>query len=284
MKPINQETNSRRGIIRLKRNFGMLYGAVAGAAFAIISWGWDGYKLSVSHAYHPWIMLVTGLMFCVIVGGIAGWLTARSESSLLGVLFWIIASAGFAWLMVALPLQINPAIVSRLDPQLGALVNYDGSGDFSFRFGAALAWILPFALLVGVTQLPVTESAVFAATPFGRIAPLFLCVLLMGISGMFTDSLINAHFRNAISALDTTIQFVADNRDNEKANPALSRELHARALWEVRDLVKQSRQLFVGGYSEDFGELHILVKFEDQWVDCLVLYNQPNLCKAVTRE
>jgi hypothetical protein len=49
-------------------------------------------------------------------------------------------------------------------------------------------------------------------------------------------------------------------------------------------LVRQSRKLFVGSYNEDFGEFHVLVRFEDQWVDCLVLYNQPNSCEAVTRK
>jgi hypothetical protein len=229
-------------------------------------------------------MLSVGLVFCAILGGISGWLTARFESSLLGIVFWLIASAGFSWLMVALPLQINPAVVSMLDPQLGALLNYGGGDNFVYRFGASLVWILPFMFLMGVTQLPIAEPAVFSASFFGKISPLFFCILLMGISGTVTANLINEHFRDAIASLDTTIQFVADNKGNENADPTLSRQLYARALWEVNDQVEQSRHLFVGSYDEYFGEFHVLVKFGDQWVDCLVLYNQPNSCKPIAGE
>jgi hypothetical protein len=83
-------------------------------------------------------MLITGMIFCAILGGIAGWLTVRSESSLLGVIFWIISSFFFAWLMVALPLQINPFIASKLDPQL-ALLNYEKNIEFGLRFGVSVA-------------------------------------------------------------------------------------------------------------------------------------------------
>ena len=285
MKPLNDDANARDRIMRLKRNFGMLYGAAAGIAFAMASWGLDGYRLSVSHAYFPWTMLSVGLVFCAILGGISGWLTVRFQSSLLGILFWIIAGVGFAWLIAALPLRINPAIVAWLDPQLGTLLQYSRDAtSFTYRVGTALAWLLPFILIVGVIQLPVSEPQVFSISFFGKIAPLFFPMLLMGLSGTFTDSLINEHFRDAIMSLDTTIQFVVDNQGNEKPDPTLSRQLHTRALWEVNEHVRQSRHLFVGSYDEYLGEFHVLVKFGGQWVDCLVLYSQPNACHLATRE
>lgn len=282
MKPLTEDVETRKRILRLKRKFGIIYGITAGSAFALASWGWGAFMLSASHAYYPWTMLIVGLVFCGVVGGLSGWLTARFESSLLGILFWVTASAGFAWLMVALPLQLVPAIVSLLDPQLGALLNYEGGSGFAVRFGTALMWVLPFAFLVGVTQIPISEPAAFASSFFGRVSPLFFSILLMVLSGVFTDNLINLHFREAITSLDTTIQFVVDNRGNENVNQTLSRQLHARALWEVEDYVSQSRRLFVGSYDEYFGEFHVLVKFDDRWVDCLVLYKQPNTCKLVT--
>jgi len=284
MKPLNDDENTRNKILSLKRKFGLTYGAAAGFAFAVTSWGWDGYILNASHAYFPWLMFLIGLSICVVFGAISGWLTARFQSSLLGILFWVITAAGFAWLMIALPLQINPAIVSKLDPQLGALLTYANDGEFMFRFGASLIWVFPFMLIVGATQLSITEPAVFSTSFFGKIVPLFFCAVVMGLSGMFTDSLINMHFRDAVTALDATIQFVVDNQNNENIDPALSRQMHARALWEVDEQVQESRKLFVGSYDEYFGEFHVLVKFSDQWVDCLVLYNQPNTCHLITGE
>ena len=283
MKPFNN-LNAQIEIIRLKRKFGTLYGLTAGVAFAIASWGWDGYMLGASHAYFPWIMFLVGLIFCAILGGITGWLTARSESSLLGTLFWVIASAGFAWLMVALPLQINPALVSKLDPQLGALLNYGDDDQFVFRFGASLTWVLPFMLIIGVTQLPITEPSVFSTSIFSKISPLLFCSMVMVISGSFTDNLINAHFRDAIVSLDATIQFVVDNQGNENINPILLRETRARSLNIVKEHVQESRQLFVGSYDKYLGDLHIFVKFDDQWVDCNVMYNQPVSCEMAAEK
>jgi len=285
MKPLNRlgNLNTRAEIMRLKRRFGMLYGAVAGLAFAITSWGWDGYLMSKSHAYFPWVMLLAGAFFCAIFGGIAGWLTARSESSLFGIVFWIISSLFFAWVMVALPLQIKPFIAAKFDPQLGALLNYETNIEFGFRFGVSLAWALPFMLIVGVTQLPIMESAVFSTSIFGKVAPLFFCIVVMSISGTFTDNLINSHFRAAISSLDSTIQFVLDNKNNENVDKALSREMHARSLNTVEEYMQESRYLFVSSYDEYLGDIHVLVKFDNQWVDCSVLYSQPISCKPIIK-
>ena len=281
MKPLYKydRLNERLEIIGLKQKFGVLYGIIAGLAFAVSSWGWDGYLLNKSHAYFPWTMLITGATFCAILGGIVGWLTARADNSLFGTIFWIVSSLFFAWLMVALPLQINPFIASKLDPQLGALLNYDQGLQFTSRFGVFLMWIIPFALIVGVTQLPVTEPAVFSTSIFGKTSPFFFCIVVMSISGVFSDNLINSHFRAAIASLDNTIQVVLDNQNNENVDPALSREAHARALGAVKEYVQESRHLFVGSYDEYLGDLHVLVKFDGQWVDCNVLYSQPIFCK-----
>lgn len=286
MKPLNKfdTLSAHPEIVELKQKFGMLYGVVAGLAFAVSSWGWDGYMLSKSHAYFPWTMLVTGVIFCAILGGMVGWLTARSENSLLGVVFWIIFSLFFAWIMVALPLKILPFVVSKLDPQLGALLNYGEHIEFGLRFGVSLAWILPFMLIVGVAQLPISEPAVFSVSIFGKIIPLFFCIVVMSISGAITDNLINAHFREAIEPLDRTIQFVVDNKNNENVDAALSREMHARALYTVEEYVQESRRLFVGSYDEYLGDLHVFVKFDSQWVDCNVLYGQPVSCMMVVGE
>ena len=284
MKPLNNFDNLsvRPEIVRLKQKIGMFYGIMAGLAFAIASWGWDGYMLSKSHAYYPWTMFITGTIFCILLGGMVGWITARFERSFLGVVFWTISSVFFAWLMVALPLQINPFIASKFDPQLGALLNYGKNNDFAFRFGVSLIWVIPFLLIIGITQLPIMESAVFSTSIFGKIAPFLFCIVVMSICGTITDNLINAHFREAITSLDNTIQFVLDNKSNHNIDQALSREVHAGALNSIKEYVRESRHLFVGSYDENLGNLHVLVKFTDQWADCNILYSQPVFCKITT--
>ena len=277
-------SEERPDVIRSKRIFGMLYGIMAGITFACASWGWDAYLLSRFHGYLPWFNLIVGMILCAAVGGILGWLTARTQSSLLGLVFWFIAAIFFAWLVVSLPLQIAPYIVSKINPQLGALLDYSKNIEFIFRFGVALAWIVPFALIMGITQLPITEPAVFSTSVLGKLKPFLFCMIVMGISGFVSDNLINEHFRSAIMGIDSTIQFVVDNKGNSNIDPALSRKMHARALSTVEEYVKDARHLFVGEYDEYLGEIHVMVNFDGTWVDCDVIYNQPSNCKVAVEK
>lgn len=276
------QTNARPKVVRLKRIFGILYGVISGLSFAAASWGWNGSALNNAHGYYPWTAFVVGGAACILIGGLAGWLTAVSENSLAGTLIWLVSSAFFAWLIVALPLQIAPLVVSQLDPQFGAFIAYDPqSAQFPSRFWVALMWIFLFTLVVGAAQISICESAVFSVSGFGKIIPFSFCVLIMGISGAATDSLINVYFREAVESLDRTIQFVVDNQHNEQVDLSQARRLHAMAFSPVSDLVSPARFLHVGRYDSSLEDLHVFVKFESGWVDCHVLYNQPILCKAV---
>jgi len=275
-------TKPRPDIIRSRRLLGLLYGMMAGLAFAVSSWGRDGYILSRAHAYFPWTVLITGVILCGVFCGLTGWLTSRMESSIFGVLFWVISSIFLAWLTVALPLQIAPYIASKLDPQLGLLLNYKKDIEFIARFGVAFAWIIPFVLIIGVTQIPMVEPTVFSLSIFGKALPFLFCIIVMSVGGVITDNLINRHFQSAIIALDNTIQFVLDNKDNDNVDPALSREMHARALIIVQEDVQESRHLFVGGFDEYLGDINVLVKFDDKWIVCEVIYSQPISCKPIT--
>jgi len=271
---------ARPDVIRSKRLTGAIYGIVSGLAFSAAAWGWDGYILSRSHAYLPWLNLSVALVFCIIVGAAAGWLTARFESSLLGMFFWLIPALLFSWLVNILPLQVSPFIVSKFNPQMGALLNYTKDAEIGFRFGLAAAWIIPFALIVGLTQLPITESSVYSTAFLGKIIPFFFGIVVISISGTFADSLINAHFRDAITSIDSTIQFALDNKNNPQMDEDLARKMHASSLDAVKEYVTESRRLLVRGYDKTFGQIHVLIRFEDQWVDCTIIYAQPSFCKV----
>ncbi|MDD2920654.1 MAG: hypothetical protein PHQ36_00045 [Anaerolineales bacterium] len=275
-----RNTEAHPAVIRLKRLAGIVYGVIGGLTFALATWGWDGYRLSQAHVYLPWLSLSVALVFCAIGGAAAGWLTARFDSSLLGVLFWLIAALSFAWLVIVLPLQINPFLVSKINPQMGALLNYTKEIEMSMRFSVAASWIIPFMLIAGVAQLPVTESSVFSTSFFGKTMPLVFCIAVISLSGAVADGLINAHFRDAVISMDNTIQFTLDNKDNPKVDKDISRKMHSASLNTVKEYVAASRQLMVREYDPTFGEINVLIRFEDKWVDCLLIYAQPVFCKV----
>ncbi len=273
------ELKDRPEITRLKRIYGGIYGAVAGLAFAVSSWGMDAYILQNAHGYYPWLKFSVGAVGCVLMGMILGWLTAYVEKTLYGVVFWLASSFFFAWLVVALPLEISPFLINRLDPQLGSLLVYNNDVDFAYRFWVAFFWAALFLFVVGIVQIPMVEPSVFSNSFFGKLAPFLFCFILMGIGGWITDSLINSYFRGATVAMNDTIQFVLENPDGKKTDPATWKKMHAPSLREAGEYLNEDRVLFVGKYDESLGIINVLVRFKGKWFDCTVVYNQPALCK-----
>lgn len=279
---INEFAKPEEEIARSKRAFGLLYGIIAGLTYAVASYAIDGTILSQSHAYLPWTMLIAGAVLCATACGIFGWLTSHFESSLAGALFWLIAALLLAGITVALPMYIMPFVATKFDPSLASLMIYERNVEFLSRFGVTLAWILPIVLIVGVTQVPILEPAVFATSFFGKMKPFLFSMIIISLGSMMIDDVINKQLRSAVVSLDKTIQFVVDNKGNENVDKALSREMRARSLTGVIDEVSENRYLIVAGFDESLGDLDILVKFEDAWAACEVLYSQPLVCKPVS--
>jgi hypothetical protein len=275
-----EDIRNRPDVLRLKRRLGMIYGMTMGLTFAVSTWGVDGYLLSQSNTLYPWLKFIIGASICAIAGGLAGWLVARLEKGILAPIFYLGVAFVFAWLIIFLPLQIFPKIVSWIDPQTGGLLNYIFHDNFNSRFILAFIWIALFVALAGILQIPLTEPAAFATSFFGKIAPLIVCAVIMVINGAIVDSVTNEPLRSPILILDETIQFSLDHR-GEEVDRALAREMHITSLRAVQEVIDQPRRLIVGSYDAWLGQINVLVRFGNTWVDCAVIYNQPSFCKYV---
>jgi len=282
--PLKSYSDSRPDIRHTILVYGLAYGLIAGLAFAVSLWGADGYLLSQANAFFPWLKLIVGTLLCVLIGGLTGWLTARLEQMVehaaVAVLPWLGAAAIFAWLTVAVPLQIAPRLAAWLEPDLRPLLQYAEVDALQIRLGVALVWVLIFAALVGVAQLVTLEPAVFSTALLGKILPFCLGIVIISIGGAMLDDLNNQPLRAAVIAMDRTIQFVLDNEGRD-VDPALSRRMHAGSLRALEGRLDQSRRLIVGSYDESLGEVHVLISFGDEWADCIVLYAQPAYCKSI---
>jgi hypothetical protein len=286
MKPFKslsaEEIRQRTQINRMKIRVGIAYGMVAGLAFAISTWGIDGFRLSLAHAFYPWLKFILGAMICTITGGIAGWLVARLEKGIFGLLIYLGVAFVLSRLTVSLPFQIFPDVVARLDPETGNLLNYVVYEEsFGSRFAIAMLWVSLFAVLVGILQIPLAEPAAFATSFFGKAGPLLVCAVLMFINGTIVDNLTNEPLRLAVLAMDNTIQFAVDHQGQE-VNPEIARSMHISSLRPVEEVINQPRRLIVRSYDQALGLINVLVRFGDTWVDCSVVYNQPSFCQYVT--
>jgi hypothetical protein len=270
----------RADVLHSKYLYGMWFGVVIGLTFSIFAWGVDAYKLTQINGLHPWLKFLVGVLPCMIIGGFTGWLSARIGKPLLALLFWAIAASVFAWLAVSLPLQITPRILNLIEPGIQDLLHYTYYEQFSFRFGVAYAWLVIFAALAGLLQIPMSDSAVFSISIFGKISPMLVAMVLMAISGSTMDDLNNELLRSPIDAINSTTQFFIDHRGEDIA-PVDTRRMHLASLRTVDDLVTPERKFIISGYDELLGDVQVLARFQKAWVECEVLYNQPLSCTQV---
>lgn len=280
LQPLNPHLE-RPDVLRDKHRYGIWFGLFLGLGFAIFTWGIDSYILSVHHGLLPWLKFVIGAAACMAVGAAAGWLAALSNKPLFALLIWLVAASAFAWLIVNLPLMILPKALSLLEPQTGGLLDYPYFDNFWHRVGVAYTWLGIFVAVAGILQIPMSDSAVFSTSVFGKMGPIFVSLTLMAIAGSIVDNgLINKNLRDSTLALDHTLQFIVENRGRE-ADPAEARQKHAGAFRGIEDSVTPDYRLIVSGYDSEFVEIHVLVKFERKWADCQVVFNQPIQCKVI---
>jgi|WetSurMetagenome_2_1015567.scaffolds.fasta_scaffold113161_2 hypothetical protein len=276
-KPISTD---RTDVVRSKRTYGIWYGASLGFLFALFTWGLDAYYLSQINSLHPWLKFAAGALLCTAAGGLTGGLAARREKPLIALLIWIVFGFFLAWLVVILPTVIFPGILSLLEPEVQQYLHYVYYPEFSTRIGVAFAWIIIFVALAGLLQLPLSEGAVFSTSILGKVAPILVGLVLVGIAGTIVDGLNNELLRTPVEELNASIQFFNGHR-GQQVDKTESRKFRQASLRVVKDLVTPDRKLIVSGYDAFLGEVDVLVKFDKAWVECQVMYNQPVNCKQV---
>jgi hypothetical protein len=276
-KPLSTD---RADVLRAKRAYGIWYGASLGFLFALFTWGLDAYQLSQINSLHPWLKFAAGALLCTAAGGLTGWLAARKDKPLLALLVWIVYGFFLAWLVVTLPTVIFPRLLTLLEPEIQQYLHYVYYPEFSTRIGVAFAWIIIFVAIAGVIQLPLSEGAVFSTSVLGKVAPILVGLVLVGIAGTIVDGLNNELLRTPVESLNATIQFAVDHQ-GQQIDKTESRKMRQASLRMVKDFVTGGQKLIVSGYDAYLGEVNVLVKFNKAWVECQVMYNQPVNCKQV---
>lgn len=273
-------TTDRTDVLRAKRAYGIWYGASLGFLFALFTWGIDAYHLSQINSLHPWLKFAAGALLCTIAGGLTGWLAARQDKPIIALFVWIVFGFFLAWLVVTLPTVIFPRLLGLLEPEVQQYLHYVYYPEFSTRIGVAFAWIIIFVAIAGLLQLPLSEGAVFSTSILGRVAPILIGLVLVGIAGTIVDGLNNELLRMPVEELNASIQFAVDHK-GQKVDKTESRKFRQASLRVVKDLITPDRKLIVSGYDAFLGEVNVLVKFDQAWVECQVFYSQPVNCKQV---
>jgi hypothetical protein len=276
-----QDTNVRQDILQTKRRFGLIFGAFAGLAFAAATWGGDAVLMNRVHAYQPWLKLIVGILVCMPVGGLAGWLTARLEKPLYSAPLWLLAAAIFAWISTVNSFQIFPTLIVKINPEFASFINYTVYQNLATRVALAYLWTGIFGLLVGVLQLPLSEGAVFSATYGSKVTPLLVAMLVMVLCGVIVDDLNNEPLRSPIVSLHRVVEFAVQTQGQE-IDPKLARDMRRSTVRAIEDWLGRPYYFVVATFDRELGLMHVYANFGGDWADCSVVYNQPSFCKPLT--
>jgi hypothetical protein len=277
---VPMKMTARPDLLRAKIIYGIWFGMALGFSFAIFAWGIDAYQLAHFNGLYPWLKFPIGVILCTIIGGFAGWLSARLDKPLLSLLVWAIAASVFAWLTVNLPLRITPRLLNVMQPGIKDLLHYNYYEAFSLRFDIAFMWIMIFISIAGLLQIPLSDSAVFSTSFFGKIVPMLVTLVLMGICGGIIDNLNNEPLRTPVYMLNSAVQYMVDNQ-GKQIDPATSRKMHLGGLRPVENLITPKYKLIVSGYDQTLDNVQVLIRFKNAWVECGFIVGQLLSCEQV---
>lgn len=264
--------------LKEKQKLGLYYGMLAGLAFAVFTWGIDDFQLAMASADLPWLKFIIGGTFCLLVGGLIGWLTMRLDRVLVGLVGWLAAGVSFAWVSSHLPFEVTSKVIEILDPRFKGLLLYPYPDNVNYRMVIIYMTTLIAFGLVGVLQTILVEAASEAISVFMRWVILCLCIPLMAFAGSSADN-INQPLRGPIMAVDGAIRFVLNNEGkNIDRKDAIVN--YASSVDPLGAVLHRPRRIILGRYDTDtLDSFSVYINFNGDWAFCSATVNQLTFCQ-----
>lgn len=267
---------------RKKRRFGTLLGLFAGAFFAIGAMGFDAIALAGDHYVMPFLRFLPGLLVCSTVGALAGKLTVRHNSHLLGVLYWLLA----ALLMLAFTYWFTfsgaPKLIGWLQPQYAPYIQARLPGQFGHFWIIGLLAVGGIGVLIGLLEINVVEQALGAYAEVTSMVILLVCAALLIIGGLAVDNITSAKFREPVGGLDELIHFAVDHVD-EEVDILVSRKMYLHVMENLgKEVYIKPHKLLLTDFDPNWmSSFTLLTDFGGDLVQCRVVGSQPVDCKPV---
>lgn len=262
---------------RKKLRLGLIYGIVAGLAFAIFTWGVDALLLAHANASNYWVKIIPGLIISTLAGGIIGWLTMLFHRHGYALLLWGLLAILYSWLAVWLPFTVSIRIISAINPYLAHWFNFSPILDFGqFRL-VSIGVIGLVAIICGLLEINFVDQSSLSPYLSGSVISLLVCIILFGLAGSAIDHLINSNLREPIQVVNTLLQFAQDNFGKEVPK-TIARQMHLSATKQLGELIQKPRQLTLIGFDENLGIVNILVDFAGIKAKCTTIFAQPTDC------
>ena len=267
--------------ISLKKQLtGAAYGLVAGLAFAFFAWGLDGIQLAQANGAYSWVKFLPGLLVCLAVGCLVGWLTVFIDKVWISIPAWLAMGYLFARLVFWLPIRVAPQVIKIFNPAMGEFLQYPYYQGFNQIRGFVFVTLAIVAVISGLLENILIDQALFSSGKMAIAVPLVVCILAFSLAGNAVDSVFNKNLREPIQKVDEMLQFAYENQGKEVPKD-LARQKRLSASNNIQAYLNLNRKLILSNYDESMGQVDVLVDFEGRWVKCTTVYNQVTYCTPV---
>lgn len=265
-----------------RQGLGALYGAIGGLVFSVLTWGLDALSLAQSHVVLPFGKFVPGLILCVLLCMLVGWLSARIDKAAVALLLWIGLSVLLVVMILWLPIDWMSWLTHQFYPVYSSFIKYPslaGSSQFIILGSIALALL---AGIAGLIENLLIDSAMEKQGNGGVVGMIFMVALLLGIGGYLMDNMLNPNFRDSADAMDTLIHFAVENKDNE-VDPIVSRQSHLSTMTQIgAEVYTKPHKLIIQTYDRvALTQIDFIVDFSGDLYSCTVVGNAPVYCRLL---
>ena len=265
---------------RKRSNLGVRYGFIAGFFFTLAAWGLDAIVLTRYHAALPFLKFLPALLICVPTAMLAGYLTAKIESGMLGLVIWGGMAVLYTYIIINLPTRFYPWYLLKFRPEVTTMVYFEeliGLGGYWFYCLFAIGIT---CLLCGFLENVLLDQGLASSSLLGPQMPFVICALIMLLSGLFGDILMIRDFRKPIVAYDQLLKTAASYYGQE-VDAATKRNLRLGTVDILGDLVLQPHALTLVEVDRYLTLTKVLIEFDGQTALCQAIQSEPTFCRMI---
>ena len=265
-------------VSKRKQKAGLLYGLIAGLAFAVFAWGADAFLLARAHGAFPWIKFIPGMIICLAAGGLVGWLTMLFKRASFGTVAWLGLGLLFSRLVYWLPVKVLPGVVSIMNPPIGDYLNYTDSRQINEIAWLGSSILLMVAIGFGAYEREQITESVYSNRSRNFIVSMLICFISFGLAGMLADSLINERMRQPIQVLDRSFHYVLENEIPELPED-LARVTDLEEIKKFASFIPGKRLLIPSSLLQGADQVEVLIILDGMWVKCTTVFSRIISCK-----
>jgi hypothetical protein len=254
------------------------FGMAAGIIYATFAWGIDGFLLFKANASLPWLKLSLALLPVPLMFGLASWLGAKAGNLITRTLLWISTACILCLLVSILTFQVYGEIVKLVYPQLGSRISYIVPEGIHGRLFVILVMTNILFIIGGMLFESASEAMISASGVISWLVPVGLCFAFFAGAGYVADSNFNTELRDQVISVNEQIEEVS------LLNLSSLSEYEQRMVRRFTKLdvnLAGPRKLLVGSFDNSFSQVNILVDFDGNWANCLVMNGRVGNCEMV---